>query len=99
MVAGFELGGDSDVLRTLADQQISHRNEFDRIISDVRSQTAQVLGNWEGGGWEQHDGSGRNFQDYAEMAQAAFQKMISATDDNASAVQQMAARMTSRFER
>lgn len=99
MVAGFELGGDSDVLRTMADQQISHRNEFDRIIADVRAQTAQVLGNWEGGGWEQHDNSGRSFQDYADLAQDAFNKMITATDDNASAVQQMASRMTSRFER
>jgi|GEM_PF-3704469 len=97
MVGGFELGGDSGVLNSLVDAQTGHRNEFDRIMGDIKSQTHQVLGNWEGAGWEQKDADGKDFDDYFGQAQVAFQKLINATDSNATSIQEMASRMISRF--
>ncbi|GAA4917337.1 uncharacterized protein YukE [Stackebrandtia albiflava] len=97
MSIGYELGGDSGLLSALADTQIGHRGQFEAILNDVKSQTAAVLGNWEGAGWDEKDADGKNFDDHYQQAQEAFQRLINATDENASSIAALAGRMISRF--
>jgi WXG100 family type VII secretion target len=97
MGAQYEVGGNVAGLQNLAADQQSYISRFNGILNEINSASKGMLAKWDGGSSEGFSKQHQEYDTHFSQVQAAFNKMVTATDGAASNYSTLMGKMNGLF--
>ncbi|TQN30769.1 WXG100 family type VII secretion target [Haloactinospora alba] len=96
--SGFEVYGNVGGLQELSEEQRGHLGRFQAIMNQIKEQSESTVNKWEGSGSEEFKAKANEFDNQFNAVNAAFAKVIDATDGAANNYSKLSRHLNGLFE-